>query len=272
VTPAANIDEFLLAPVERYVMGSTWLSFCTREGLAGAVIWGQPAQADAESFVRAVPARGSPLAARRPRYVDVRRLEAPHPAAFQVFVEYVANHRTALEEAVARAAVVHAGGMSSALAAGFPSVATTPFPLELFTDPVAALRFLGHASPEVLASELESLQARASGMTPLVRDLRAFCSAHLTGASLGSAARALGVSERSLQRRLREEGTSFQNELNQARSEMAQHLLAHTDATVAEIAHEVGCASVHHFGALFRKMTGDAPARFRWARRGRSRS
>lgn len=86
-------------------------------------------------------------------------------------------------------------------------------------------------------------------------------------ATLDQAAHALGVSGRSLQRRLGEGGSSFRAELEQARLAAAQRLLLDTDDKVAAIAAEVGASSESNFIAFFRRLTGQTPAAWRAARR-----
>jgi AraC-like DNA-binding protein len=148
-----------------------------------------------------------------------------------------------------------------ALAQGFGAVAPTLFPVGMFAEPVDALAWLD--APPSLAVELEYLQAAALHTTPLLRDMRAQLRGRLRGAALATVAAALGLSARSLQRKLREHGTSFQRELNRLRVEEAQQLLVDSDATVTEIAMAVGSASVHHFGTLFRRFTGVTPTQWR---------
>ena len=77
------------------------------------------------------------------------------------------------------------------------------------------------------------------------------------------AARRLGLSERTLQRRLDEERTSWKEEVRAARVERAKILLTDTDAKISAIAAEVGCATSQSFSALFRRSTGHTPGEFR---------
>jgi AraC-like DNA-binding protein len=266
--PAAGATEFLQSPTGRYVSGETWLAFCAPDPLAGLLLWGRPNEEDTRAFIRLIPVCGSPLAARQPRLFDVRRMEGPEPAAFAIFADYVTSNAGLLKEAVTRLAIVHTAGMSGAIAAGFTSVAPTPYPVDLFTEIEAALAWLGCTNPTALATELDDLHAKACGQTPLLRDLRALLEARLRDdMTLLHVAGTLGLSARSLQRRLREQRTSFQQQLSAARVEKAQRLLLETEATVSEVAFAVGCASTHHFGALFRRMTGAAPTEWRAIRR-----
>jgi AraC-like DNA-binding protein len=85
----------------------------------------------------------------------------------------------------------------------------------------------------------------------------------LPDVNLSEVARELGMSERTLQRRLKEAGTSFQAELNAVQVRMAQSLLRETDMKLTAVAVEVGCASLQHFSSLFRKLVGDSPSAWR---------
>jgi AraC-like DNA-binding protein len=71
------------------------------------------------------------------------------------------------------------------------------------------------------------------------------------------------VSERSLQRSLGAAGTTFKDEIAEARIRAARRLLADGDEPLSAIAREVGCSSLQHFSTLFRKRTGETPSAFR---------
>jgi AraC-like DNA-binding protein len=128
----------------------------------------------------------------------------------------------------------------------------------------AALEWLGR--PE-LGDELRRLADDAKREDPLVRALREHLAATLGDAALPKAARALGVSERTLQRRLQEAGTAFQTELQRARVHAAETLLADPEMKLTAIALEVGCASLQHFSTLFQRVNGVSPRQWRERRR-----
>ena len=52
-------------------------------------------------------------------------------------------------------------------------------------------------------------------------------------------------------------------EVNRARVRLAKRLLRESDAKLTQIAHDVGCASLASFSALFRRATGATPSEFR---------
>lgn len=80
------------------------------------------------------------------------------------------------------------------------------------------------------------------------------------------AARALGVGERTLQRRLEGEGTSFQGVLAKTREALARHYLCHTQLTPNEIAYLLGFGDPNSFYRSFRRWTGTTPEQVRRAR------
>lgn len=77
--------------------------------------------------------------------------------------------------------------------------------------------------------------------------------------SMSYVASKLAVSSRTLQRRLSDEGTSFQKVLNELREELACHYLAETDYSSAEISFLLGYEEPNSFFRAFRAWTGQTP-------------
>ncbi len=82
-------------------------------------------------------------------------------------------------------------------------------------------------------------------------------------------ARRLGMSERTLQRRLREQDLSFQKLVDCARRDLAEGLLVNSDYSLTEIAFLAGFSEQSAFNRAFRRWGHPTPAAFREA--GRSR-
>jgi len=76
-------------------------------------------------------------------------------------------------------------------------------------------------------------------------------------------ARDMGLSERTLYRRLADEGLTFRDVLGQAQSSLAQELLRDSDASIAEIAFLTGFSEQSTFSRAFKRWVGQAPAQFR---------
>ena len=76
----------------------------------------------------------------------------------------------------------------------------------------------------------------------------------------------LGVSKRTLQRRLKEESTSFQIQLNQTREKLARYYLTNSTSSGAEISFLLGFDDPNSFFRAFHSWTGETPEGFRRGR------
>ena len=155
--------------------------------------------------------------------------------------------------------------MTGAVVGGFYSLLSSGYPTRAFADPLAALTWLGQPEDksQALLHALNDLVMQQMGQSPLLSELHRVLRTRLVDAHLAEVAREMGMSERTLQRRLREAGTSFQTELNTVQVRTAQTLLLESDAKLTSVALEVGCASLQHFSGLFRKLTGESPSAWR---------
>lgn len=86
------------------------------------------------------------------------------------------------------------------------------------------------------------------------------------GLGMRGAAKTLGLSERTLRRRLDDEGTSFRERLDHVRRSRALELLAHED--VAPVARNLGFVDARSFQRAFRRWTGMTPLEYKRATTG----
>lgn len=77
------------------------------------------------------------------------------------------------------------------------------------------------------------------------------------------AARALGISERTLARRLSEQAQTFDNLLDDVRKEMALLAVSASERSLVDIAHSLGFAEASTFYRAFRRWTGRTPVCWR---------
>jgi AraC-like DNA-binding protein len=80
---------------------------------------------------------------------------------------------------------------------------------------------------------------------------------------LALVARALGVSSRSLQRSLAEEGTTYAEVSNRQRQALAEQLLRRRELGISEISLALGCSGSPAFHRAFRRWTSLSPSEFR---------
>jgi AraC-like DNA-binding protein len=267
----ATLDELARAPVGRYVSGERWAHFCATASLWGVVLWGRPTEADAAGLGRSLVLELAPPAQAHASIVDASRLEGADAGAFAAAGRYLERHGEALGRVVRRLALVRPRGLVGAVVAGAYDVMRRPYPVAIFEDTAAALGWLaaeGEAVPPGLPEAIARIHETASSTPGLITSLRAELDARLSGISLARTARALGVSSRTLQRRLAESGTTFAAEVAAARLRAAERLLIDSDAPLTSIALDVGFSSLQHFSAMFRRHAGASPSSWRRRRRG----
>jgi len=83
---------------------------------------------------------------------------------------------------------------------------------------------------------------------------------------MAAAARALGLSTRSLRRRLSQEGRSYSDIVDEALSTIAKRLLADDERSIEATAYDMGFSSPSAFHKAFKRWTGTTPREFRQRR------
>ncbi|WP_108681169.1 AraC family transcriptional regulator [Methyloceanibacter sp. wino2] len=82
-------------------------------------------------------------------------------------------------------------------------------------------------------------------------------------AGIDSVARRLGLSRRTLQRRLSEQGMNFEGLAQRTVRDQARGLLEETEVPITDIAYELGYSDPAHFTRAFRRWTGETPQQWR---------
>ncbi len=116
----------------------------------------------------------------------------------------------------------------------------------------------------LIEPQLEAELAERLGSTWVDR-VRAVLKRMMAGArpSVDDVASQLHQSSRTLQRRLAEEGTRFQDLLDEVRMALARTYLVESELTLGQIASLVGYDEPHSFHRAFRALEGVAPGRWR---------
>ncbi|HEY2515207.1 MAG TPA: AraC family transcriptional regulator ligand-binding domain-containing protein [Polyangiaceae bacterium] len=154
---------------------------------------------------------------------------------------------------------------------GCPVKFDAPADLLVFDGKALAEPFVTH-NPELLAVLVPGLEAALReggvGAPSLLDDVRAVLSQRICGErpAVDKVAKALGLSGRTLQRRLEELGTSYQRLLDDVRHRSARRLLSNTDLDPGEVAFLLGFEEFNSFTRAFHGWEGTTPARWRAAR------
>jgi AraC-like DNA-binding protein len=164
-------------------------------------------------------------------------------------------------------------------AAGYPVEAYE----ELFGVPVqfGATESAVWLSPEALTTPLASrdpmlrryLEAHAArllellpaAVPPIVAQIRDAVLGELatSGAELSRVAKRVAMSTRTLQRRLEDAGTSYQDVVDDVRGALAKDLLRDRARSIIDVAFELGYADLKGFYRAFRRWTDTTPAEWR---------
>ena len=80
---------------------------------------------------------------------------------------------------------------------------------------------------------------------------------------LSLVAEIVGMSERTLQRRLAQSGSTYSEIVQEARFSIASDLLADSDLNIADIAFAAGYENAPHFSRAFKRLTGMTPREYR---------
>lgn len=117
----------------------------------------------------------------------------------------------------------------------------------------------------VLIPGLELAVAKDDDERTLVDDVRVVLSETICGdrPAIAKVAKSLGMSARTLQRRLDELGTTYHDVLDDVRQQAARRLLANTDLGMGEIAFLLGFEEVNSFLRAFRVWEKVTPATWR---------
>ncbi len=267
------MEELGRDPVGRYVAGETYVHFCAQPSLWGILLIGRPTSEHALELKRSLALAHAPPARPHVTLVDARGLLGGEEAAFGLLERYMVRHSEELSTWVRRFALVRPLGFGGALVAGVYEVMHRPYPVAVFDELLPALAWLAEAEPldppaPVVAEQIAALIRATAEAAPILSSLRRLIDENLSRLTLAEAARALSMSERTLQRRLAEAHASFQEEVADARVRAAKRRLTATDDPVSTIAFDVGCASPQHLNVLFRRKTGQSPGEFRRTTRG----
>jgi AraC-like DNA-binding protein len=118
---------------------------------------------------------------------------------------------------------------------------------------------------EILEQRFAQTRTAASPLDPILARLEQLVTEAMgcDVPQLHKAARRLGLSPRTLQRRLRASGTSFSDLVEQVRERHARQLLKQSERSLTDISDELGFSEQSAFNRAFKRWTGTTPSQFR---------
>lgn len=252
---------FLAAPAGRYLVRRSFVVWCASPELFGTCIWNVPSFDEANELCalweldRDFRQYNTIIDSRHLQHVDI--------AGFASVAKYLQSRRDDYGAHVRRQAIIVAGDAHTAsVVAGLPTFLQFAHPWKVVTTSDDAAAWLEHPLAAPTLAELEPIIATARALSAVCMRVRELLVSDST-LTLGNLAKALGRSERTLQRELEEAGTSYRTEVRAARVRVAAELLDSTDLKVEAIAHQVGYTSISHFNTAFREVTTMSAADYR---------
>lgn len=121
---------------------------------------------------------------------------------------------------------------------------------------------VARANEKIVQDYLARFDRSSVAMQVRARLTEQLSSGHATQESV---AVALHMSLRSLQRRLKEEGTSYKDLLEETRRELASHYMAESHLSINEITYLLGFSEPSNFSRAFKRWTGKSPSAYRAA-------
>ena len=236
-------------------------SFCYWQDGAranGTVMWGKPLEQDIaqmEPYWNITATWNGCVG-----FIDARAVEAIDALGFKRLLSYLISTQHAFT-GDGPVIMVHGGGLVGAVTAGLLNVVRPPYPFRaVHADQ------LRDAFEEVGVGDLydpvELLRGSVGSEPEIIRAVRRVLSERLE-ATVDDIADELGLSARTLQRRLDAEGTSLRAVRQRHVLLHAEELLSATSLDLEAIAVQIGLASASHLVALFRRVHGATPGEWR---------
>jgi AraC-like DNA-binding protein len=192
--------------------------------------------------------------------IDGQRLSGLDPVLFTFLTEHLGTIAAAGRGLIERLVVVRPTGLTGAAVLGLFHQHFVGQLDVRFVDTLAA--GIAELPASVDGSAIENAAMEAMG-TPVVLDVLRRILQTDPNMTLDTLARRLGMSTRSLQRECMAAGSSFRDEVANARLELAAHLLRTSDDKIEAIARTAGYSSAVSLARRFQKVHGITPAEYR---------
>lgn len=257
-----DVSSFLVAGgSDCFFLTDSFLAWRMSADLLGFSIWSDRNRTSIEQQARIIDHFTDPASAcvRQRVLIDVSLCTDTSPTTFAASASFWTSRRARHAAGIEQLAVVVPQGVAGAVVVGLSVIVQPEFALRMFSDVTAALSWLQCEDPAHLSQQLASLRRPAADQTLLAGLHRLFMETHFS-ISLGQAARRIGMSQRTLQRRLSEARTTFHAELSNAKLAMAKTLMSLGGRSMTAIALELGFASVQHFSSRFSAVHGVSPS------------
>lgn len=261
---ASSTDAMVRNPVGRYVLPTeNTLVWCESATLCGAIVWGAPTVDDVEKVLAVFDGYRSEHMAPSFRVIlDGRNIEGIDPDGLALLFQWLTQHRVELSRRVElQIGVVARGSILGVTLSGILPTLGETHAFRVVSDPRSAFCELSERGDE-LFDEVEQAAAEARRLPYELRRLREELTTQPRNATLAGVSRVLKIAQRTLQRQLQQAGTTFRDELREARFLRAKELLVDGSDKISVVARRLG-VSQGALTQLIREKSGHTPAELR---------
>lgn len=245
----------------RYVVGRRFCYWQDGVRANGTFMWGTPLEADiAEMEPYWSIGAGDPTWNGRAGFIDARAVDSIDALGFKRLLSYLLRTQQSLR-GVGSVTMVHGGGLVGVVTAGLLNVVRPAYSFRAVGADTLRETF-AELKIEDLFEPVESLRARVGQAPEIVRAVKAVLNTQ-PNVSMNELADHLGLSGRTLQRRLDGAGTTLRRERQQHLMNQAEELLAATTLDLDAIAAQLGLTSASHLVTYFRRVHGLTPGEWR---------
>ncbi len=247
--------------VPRYVVGRCFCYWQAGVRANGTIMWGKP-QEDDIAALEPYWSIGAGAAAwdGRAGFIDARAVDSIDALGFRRLLSYLMRTQQSLR-GVGSLTLVHDGGLVGVVTAGLLNVVQPAYPFRAVSAEQLREGFAA-AGVQDLYEHAEALRVRVGQVPEVVRAVQGVLTRR-PEATADEVADALGVSSRTLQRRLDAAGTSLRQERQQHVMRHAEELLAATSLDLDAIAAQLGLSSASHLVTHFRRVHSMTPGEWR---------
>jgi AraC-like DNA-binding protein len=257
----APIDAFLQqGPVGRFTSTACCVVWCVSRALCGVYFWGRPSAEELLYVSRIAEAYPRWMADKFQVVVDGREVDALDGEALSVQMAWLMQHGSQLLKHAEIWSIVAEGSVVARLATAMPTLGAGEG-FRITSKALEAYRAVAGVGADALSASVDASVAQVRGLPRELHVIRALLRRRLD-AKIDDAAKALGMSTRSLQRWLTREDSSFHQEVVAARFALASELLLTSDLKVAAIGARLHI-SERAVTLLFHEQTGLTPMAWR---------
>jgi AraC-like DNA-binding protein len=263
MNPVRNWRELSEQPVGHYLARPNLVAWCPTPDLVGITLCDAQTAEDLAALFSFFDGLGDQVAAEFDLIFDARHAKEGDIDAMDIFIKGLESRGGALSPRVRRQVYVRPGGVCGAALTGILNLMPSIRAWHVVTSTEEVASWLER--PEVLqhSEVVETMTGEINTAGPVVARLRMLLRTTGLRLSVQDAGRALAMAPRSLQRHLKAANTSFREEIERARLDMARRLLGESTLKLETIGHRIGFRSAAHFTVFFGKRAGITPSAWR---------